>query len=163
VKRRRGILLEDVNLAARRRAIYSRKRTGKRRRRGGKRQDGFHFPPTRAPMRQLAASLQSCCRLQRHYSARETRRVETTKRWVVADSGPRGESRAQPCPCSPLWTGFGSDAPDENMHRAGWKKRMRGAIGRDFLPRRPIKPFEGPLGGVGASGDVIRLRRIHNF
>jgi hypothetical protein len=59
---------------------------------------GIHFPPTRAPTRRLAALLQSCCRLQRHYSAQETRRVETTKRRAVADSGPRDESRAQPAP-----------------------------------------------------------------
>jgi hypothetical protein len=35
---------------------------------------------------------------------------------VVADSGPRGESRAHPVPplpLSPAWTGFGSGAPDE--------------------------------------------------
>jgi hypothetical protein len=30
------------------------------------------------------------------YSARETRRVDTTKRRAFADSGPRGKSRAQP-------------------------------------------------------------------
>jgi hypothetical protein len=32
---------------------------------------GIHFPPTRAPTRQLAAPLQSYCCLQRHYWARE--------------------------------------------------------------------------------------------
>jgi hypothetical protein len=98
--------LEDGSLAARRRAFYSRKRAGKRRRRGGKRRDGIHFTPTCAPTQQLAAPLQSCCCLQRHYSGREMRRVETTKRrgqsLTVGHAMSHAPSRRPRLPPAPL-------------------------------------------------------------
>jgi hypothetical protein len=122
----------------------------------GSSRDGIHFPPTRAPMRRLAAPLQSCCHLQRHYSAQEMRRVEMMKWRTVADGGPCGELHAQPAaPLAPSWTGFGSDAPDENVRHAGWKKHMGNAVGQNFQRRRPLKLFGGPLGGT--SGDTLSL------
>jgi hypothetical protein len=59
----------------------------------------------------------------------------------------RRVARPADAPARPPWTGFGSGVPDENVHRAGWTKRMGSAAGRDFLRRRPLKPFGGPLGG----------------
>jgi hypothetical protein len=66
---------------------------------------------------------------------------------AVADSGPRGESRSQPAPLlpppPPPWTGFGSGAPDEKKMSCRMESWFGGAVGRDFLRRRPLKPFGG--------------------
>jgi hypothetical protein len=73
--------------------------------------------------------------------------VETKKRRTVADSGPRGESHAQPAaPLAPR--GQGLDRMRRmKMYVASDGKNIWGRGWAGFSTPTPLKPFGGPLGG----------------
>jgi hypothetical protein len=131
VRRRQGIFyrrLEDVNLPAKRRTIYSRKRGGKTKEKGREARDMAFISRRRVLRRD--GSLRRCKAVAvcSAITGRE-RRDKWRRRCIgcAADSGPRSEPRAQPAPPlpPPLPRGQGLDrvrrmktcvAPDEKTH-----------------------------------------------
>jgi hypothetical protein len=146
VKQRRGIFyrrLEDVNLPARQRAIYSQKWGRKTKEKGqeaaGSAQHGIHFSPMHAPTRLLATKL-----------------LPFAAPLLGAGDETSGDDKASVVTLivghatshAPSWRPRSPPPRGQGLDRVRrMKKCMGGTTGQDFLHRRPPNGIWGPLGG----------------